>query len=212
MTIESNKTLGGIGAILMAIGFLPFAGVYTGIIALVGLILVLISVKGFSDYYKDSRIFNNVLYAIVIAIVGAIVAGVFVATAAIGLLNALGITMGRVYDWTMIQQLIQNVNINAVLPYITTILLSLVLLFVFAIVAAIFVRRSMTSLSEKTRVHMFATTGLVFLIGAILTIVLIGFVLLWVSLLLLAVSFFTIPTQLSQQPTQQPVSPPQPQQ
>ena len=209
MTIESKKTLGGIGAILMAIGLLPFAGAYTGIIALVGLILVLISVKGFSDYFKDSSIFNNVLYAIVIVIVGAIVAGVFVATAAIGLLNSIGISIGNLYDLGMTQRLMQNVNINTILPYITTILLGLVLLFVVAIVAAIFVRRSMTSLSEKTRVHLFATTGLLFLIGAILIIVLIGFILLWVSLLLLAVSFFTIPSQLSQQPPQQPVSPPQ---
>ena len=209
MTIESKKTLGGIGAILMAIGLLPFAGAYTGIIALVGLILVLISVKGFSDYFKDSSIFNNVLYAIVIVIVGAVVAGVFVATAAIGLLSAIGITIGNLYDLGMTQRLMQNVNINTILPYITTILLGLVLLFVVAIVAAIFVRRSMTSLSEKTRVHLFATTGLLFLIGAILIIVLIGFILLWVSLLLLAVSFFTIPSQLSQQPLQQPVSPPQ---
>jgi uncharacterized membrane protein len=205
MTLETNKTLGGIGAILMAIGFLPFAGAYTGIIALVGLILVLVAVKGFSDYYKDSGIFNNMIYAIVMGIVGAAIAGVLIASAAFGILNAVGINMNNWTDWTMFQNIQwQNINISTIMPYVTTILLSLVLLFVFAIVAAIFLRRSMTSLSEKTRVHMFATTGLLFLIGAILTIVVIGLILLWVGLLLLAVSFFTIPLQPAQQPTQPP--------
>jgi len=205
MTLETNKIMGGIGGILMAIGFLPFAVSYTGIIALVGLILVLVAVKGFSDYYKDSGIFNNMIYAIVIGIVGAAIAGVLIVSAAFGILSAIGINMNNWTDWTMFQNIQwQNINISTIMPYVATILLSLVLLFVFAIVAAIFLRRSMTSLSEKTRVHMFATTGLLFLIGAILTIVVIGLILLWVGLLLLAVSFFTIPLQPAQQPTQPP--------
>ena len=41
MSLESNKTLGGIGAILLAI---PFA-------SLVGIILVLIAMKGMADNY-----------------------------------------------------------------------------------------------------------------------------------------------------------------
>lgn len=210
MTLESSKTMGGIGAILMAVGFLPFAGAYTGILALIGLILVLISVKGLSDYYKDSRIFNNVIYAIGIGIVGVVVAGILIVTAAIGLLDALGINMSNLSNWSTFQTAIMNVtDINTILPYIATIAISLILLFVFAIVAAIFLRRSMNGLSEKTHVHLFSTTGLLFLIGAVLVIVAIGFLLLWIALLLLAVSFFTIPTQ---QPMQQTAQPPQPQQ
>jgi uncharacterized membrane protein len=210
MTLESNKTMGGIGAILMAVGFLPFAGAYTGILSLIGLILVLISVKGLSDYYKDSRIFNNVIYAIVIGIVGAVVAGILIVTAAIGLLDALGINMSNLSNWSTFQSAITNVtDINTLLPYIATIAISLILLFVFAVVAAIFLRRSMNGLSEKTHVHLFSTTGLLFLIGAVLTIVAIGLILLWIALLLMAVSFFTIPTQ---QPMQQTTQPPQPQQ
>ena len=58
-TLESSKTLGGIGAILMVIS--PFGSIYTGIIGLVGLILVLVAFNGLADYYKDRRIFNNVV-------------------------------------------------------------------------------------------------------------------------------------------------------
>jgi hypothetical protein len=46
---ESNKMLGGVGAILTAIGsFVPFTG-SIGIVAIVGIILMLISIKGLSE-------------------------------------------------------------------------------------------------------------------------------------------------------------------
>jgi len=50
----------------------------------------------------------------------------------------------------------------------------------------------LTSLAEKTGVGLFGTTGLILLIGAVLTIILIGFLLLWVALILLTVAFFSI--------------------
>lgn len=46
MTLGSSKTIGGIGALLLFIGFLPFAGLYSGLLGLIGLILVLIAMKG----------------------------------------------------------------------------------------------------------------------------------------------------------------------
>lgn len=74
---ESNKNLGGIGAILMFIGIFPYISTF-GLIELVGAILVLVAMKGFADYYREAGIFNNALYAIISAIVGA---GAFVAIA-----------------------------------------------------------------------------------------------------------------------------------
>ena len=79
MTLESSKNLGGIGAILMFIGLIPGGQPYLGIIALVGLILVLVALHGFADYYKESGIFNNSLYGVVAGIVGIVIAGVVVA-------------------------------------------------------------------------------------------------------------------------------------
>jgi len=45
---------------------------------------------------------------------------------------------------------------------------------------------------------LFGTMGMMILIGAVLTIVAIGFVLLWIALVLLAVAFFSIPAQPAQ--------------
>jgi uncharacterized membrane protein len=68
MELESSKNLGGVGALLIFIGplltALPGIGGYTGLLSLVGAILVLIAFKGFADYYRESGIFNNALYAI----------------------------------------------------------------------------------------------------------------------------------------------------
>ena len=79
MTLETNKTLGGVGALLMVItpvaGFA--GGIFTGLLGLVGLILVLIAMKGLADHYNEGGIFNNTLYGVVLTIVGVIA---FIAT------------------------------------------------------------------------------------------------------------------------------------
>jgi uncharacterized membrane protein len=80
-------------------------------------------------------------------------------------------------------------------PYAAAIVGAWVALFVFVVVAAIFLRRSLNTLSEKSSTHMFTTTGLLILIGGILTIIAIGVILLWVALILLAIAFFEIKTE-----------------
>ena len=74
----------------------------------------------------------------------------------------------------------------------------MVILFIFVVVAAIFYRKSLNSLSEKTGVGLFGTTGLIMLIGAALTIIVIGSLLLWVAVILLTVAFFSIKTEPAQ--------------
>jgi len=194
MTLESSKTLGGIGAILMVIG--PFASVYTGVICLVGLILMLVAFNGLAYYYKDRRIFNNVILGVLATIIGVAIAVVVVVTAAFGMLSVLGIHISNWTDWTALQNFNWQdfTNWSALAPYIAAIVGALIVLVVFVVVAAIFLRRSLNTLSEKSGIHMFATTGLLLLIGAALTVIIIGFVLLWVALILLAVAFFEIKT------------------
>jgi len=203
MTFESSKNMGGIGAILLVVGtFIPFfAGIYGWIIDLIGVILLFIGLKGFSDYYKDSRIFNNALYSLVIIIIGGVITAVVIVTAALNLLKALGIDLNNL---TGAQQIMTNITWDTVAPYAAQILLGLVLFVVFIVVSAFFLRRSLNGLSEKTSVHLFATAGLLFLIGAFLTIVVIGLALIWIAILLMAIAFFQIPSQPPQQTTAPP--------
>jgi uncharacterized membrane protein len=195
MTLESSKTLGGVGALLMVIG--PFIGVYTSVIGLIGLILVLIALKGLSDHYNETGIFNNALYGFIMAIIGGVVFVAAIVVAAVGLLTDLGIEVANWGDATAFQSIDwQNlVTLDILWPYIAAIVGSLIVLFVFVVVAAVFLRRSFTMLSAKTGVNMFSTAGLLTLIGAVLTIIGVGFILLWVALILLAVAFFSIKRQ-----------------
>ena len=77
--------------------------------------------------------------------------------------------------------------------------------------SAIFLRRSYERIGVRLNVNMFQTTGLVYLIGAALTIVLVGFLILLIAEILQIVAFFSIPEQLpSSMPTQQTWGPPAP--
>jgi len=78
-------------------------------------------------------------------------------------------------------------------------------------VSAIFLRRSYERIGVRLNVNMFQTTGLVYLIGAALTIVLVGFLILLIAEILQIVAFFSIPEQLpSSMPAQQTWGPPAP--
>lgn len=165
MTIESNKTLGGIGALLIAIGsFAPF-------LSLIGIILVLVAMKGFADDYGSGAIWTNALYGFIFGIVGTVAAAVvlvaFVFTGAIFFPLA-GLFTG--------------------FAFIGIILVA----FVFLLLQAIYYRRAFTILYQKTGEKMFDTGGLLLLLGSILVIILVGFILLFVAWILLAVGFFSI--------------------
>ncbi len=71
-------------------------------------------------------------------------------------------------------------------------------LWVFAIVAAFFARRSLKTLSSKASVGLFSTASLLLIIGAFLTIIFIGAILIWVAVLLMAIAFFQIKPQPEQ--------------
>jgi len=205
MTLESSKTLGGIGALLMVIG--PFIGAYSGVLGLIGLILVLIALKGLSDHYNEAGIFNNALYGVIMAIIGGAIGVTVIVVAAVDFLTAVGLDISAAWSdpavWSSINWE-QAVTWDILWPHIAAIIGGLVVLFVFVVVAAVFLRRSFTSLSAKTGVNRFSTVGLLTLIGAVLTIIVVGFILLWVAQILLVVAFFSIKTQSAQPPATTP--------
>ena len=202
MNLETSKNLGGVGAILMFIGVLPLFA-YSGIISLVGLILVLIALKGLADYYSEAGIFNNALYGVITAIAGGIV---FVGVAFIALvdfLSELGLTIGNVADWSAGLSGMDwtTIDFSIIGNFAAYIFLGLIVLFVFVIITAILLRKSLGSLSAKTGVGLFGTTGLLILVGAVLTIIAIGLLLIWVAMLILAIAFFSIRAQQAQPTT-----------
>jgi uncharacterized membrane protein len=185
MSVEPGKSLAGIGALLMVIGtFVPFLGI-------VGLILMLVGMKNLSEYYKDQSIFQNALYALIFGIIG-IAALAFIIVGLIFGGSLLGISFGPAGGIT-----------GGLIGFFVGIILALVVAFVFYILLAVYLRRSFDSLADKTGVGLFRTAGLLLFIGAILTIILVGLILIFVAWILVTVAFFSIPTA-SPPPPQQP--------
>jgi uncharacterized membrane protein len=197
MTLESSKTLGGVGSLLMVISPLTgyVGGGFGGLLGLVGLILVLISVKGLADHYNDSNIFNNTLYGVIFTIIGGVAFVGAMIVGAAGFFSHLNIDVATLptdpsafsnFDWE------GAINFDIIMEFLVILVVAAVILFAFLVLSAIFYRKSLNKLSEKTGVGLFGTTGMLILIGAILTIIAVGALILWVALILLTVAFFSI--------------------
>jgi uncharacterized membrane protein len=203
MEFQTNKALGGVGALLLFIGCLTFISPAVGILGFIGFILVLIALNGFANYYKEKGIFNNALYGMIIFIVGVVVAIGVAIIFLVDFFTSIGIDLTnwqslQTVDWASIM------TPDKILGLVWSGIVVLIILFIFCILGAYFFRKSLDLLATKTDVKLFGTTGLILLIGAVLTIVLIGFILLFVAILLLIISFFTIKTPASTPEASQP--------
>ena len=206
MTLESSKILGGIGAILLFIGVITFfVQPFLAILGLIGIILVLVAMHDLASYYKESGIFNNALYGFIAGIVGIVVTGItfvylFFYT------SVLTDFLYKIYpgwngDLSTLSGLTpntSNISLSDAAPILESFFLVLVVFWIFSIIAAFFARRSLKALSAKASVGLFSTAALLLLIGGFLAIAFIGFILMWIALLLIAIAFFQIKPQPEQ--------------
>jgi uncharacterized membrane protein len=193
MNFETSRNLAGIGAILLFIGVLPYANSYF-VLPIVGFILMLLGLKGMSEYYNEAGIFNNFLYGVIVVIVGVAVVAAIAFSAFLGLISVIVPNWNG--DWaTLLTQLGNaevNTNITAseILPYVGLLLLDWVILFVFTLVFSLFFRKSSSQLSTKSGIGLFGSTGTVLLIGGVLSIILVGYLIIWIAVLMFAIAVF----------------------
>ncbi|MEE9593062.1 MAG: DUF996 domain-containing protein [Thermoplasmata archaeon] len=183
-TLRDAKNYGGIGAILILVGvFIPLVGIA---VSIVGFILMVIAVKWISEAVGDRPIYDNMLYFVIIAIIGSVVAFLFVFVAFLPFLTVGGFPpVGDPIDIT------DPLAIFAIL----SVLIGLAIAWILSIVAAVFLRKSFNSISARLGVKLFGTSALLYLIGAILLIVIVGFFLIFVAEILMIIAFFSIPEQ-----------------
>jgi uncharacterized membrane protein len=202
MDLDLSKNVGGVGAILLFIGGLSFfiQPLLTLGLVIVGALLMLISLHSLADYYKEKGIFSNGLYGFITIIVGSIVsfAGfvyLFFYTSYVNdFVSAL--YPGFNGDWSNLPNLTVNQNVNPadIAPFLSPIIALLVVAWIFLIVASFFVWRSLKRMSSKSTVGLFSTAGILLLIGAIIPIL--GLLLMWIAILLMAIAFFQIKPQI----------------
>ena len=203
MNFETSKILGGIGAILVFIGIIPLFA-YSSVISLVGAILVPVGLYGIGNYYREPGIFTNAMIGILVGIIGAVVIAVLAFTI---LLSSATDLLVQIFpnwtpgDWAGLQNLtpdpnaINNFDFTNLWPIITGLIGIAVIAWIVAIIASFFLRRSLKLVTAKSTIGLFGTAGLLLLIGAFLAVIVIGFILMWIAALLLAIAFFQLKTQ-----------------
>ena len=193
MTFESSKNLSAVGALLLVIGAaIGFFVSFSGVLSLIGIILLLIGLKGLANFYKEEGIFNNTLYSVIIAIVGSIVAVGITVVSAVSALADIGIDWSNIEDWSNVGTDVANVftdlNVNAIMDLLGALVIGLIILYVVLIISMYFFRKSMNQLSTKTGISLFGSAGLLMLIGAVIPIL--GLIIIWIGAILATAAFF----------------------
>jgi uncharacterized membrane protein len=184
VSLSNAKTLGGIGSILVLLTIFPTVGWILGI---VGFVMILVAVKYIADSVKEQKIFNSMITAVVTSILG-IAVGSLVVLATV--LNAFSRGyFSSAYPFTPSAA----VTLAQWITFGTEIGVGLFAAWILFVVSAVFLRRSYNAIGSKLNVHMFSTAGLLYLIGAATTVIGVGFLILFVTEILTAVAFFSIP-------------------
>jgi len=186
-TLSQAKTLGGVGSILMLLNAIPSVGPLLGI---AGFILVLIAVKYISDSVGDKSIFNNMIFSVITGIVAIVAAAILVFASILRFIGLEGFS-SDFFNQDFLGP--SEVVSGDVISLIASIVIGLVVFWILFVISAIFLRKSFTSISQALNVGMFGTASMIYLIGAALTIILVGFVLIFVAQILYIVAFFSIP-------------------
>lgn len=211
MELKEEKILAGIGAILTLFFIIPVIG---SLISLVGLILIAISLYKMSKKLNEKNIFSNYLISIIFFILSGIT---FVALA---IFTAIKVNLKNFENFNFFNfqngfydgerffrrphpfQGFKNLPdlkgiFQALHGKIWIIILVLVLIWILFILGGIFKKKSFDTLSNKIKVDNFKLSGLLVLLGTILTPLFgIGFILIIIGIIFEIISFFSIPEKI----------------
>lgn len=199
VNFQYSKTLAGEGAILLLLGLVPTVGWVLGI---VGIVLLLKATKELSYYYQDESIYQNTLTGLKYYIVALIAAAVAIGVGVVSF-STMGIFSGAAPSLAL-----------GFVGGVAAILVGLIIAFVFYLLAAIHLRKVFETLSQKTGESSFTTAGTLLLVGAALTIIGIGLILILIAWIFATIGFFSMKPKdyqpyangygYSQQPPTQP--------
>ncbi len=189
-SFEYSKTLCGEGSILLILGLVPYVGWVLGII---GVILLLRGVKELAVYYQDNEIYQNALTGVKFYIVALVAAAVAIGGMVIGI--------GTATDFKF------NSNFTLTAGFgigLAAFLGGIIIAFIFYVLAAMHLKQTFNTLAQKTGEHSFATASSLLWWGSILTIIGVGFILIFLAWIFAVVGFFAMksPQRQSDAPQQ----------
>ena len=168
-SLENSKVLAGIGTLLLVFMAVPIVGI-------LGIILLVMGLKGLSEYYKDDNIYRSAIWGVIYGVIGivALSAGVF------------GSVLG-----SMFSGIGAGSGIGALFGLIAF-LLVLVMAFIFFLLMAMKFRRCFNAVADRSGEQLFRTAGTLLFIGAILTIILVGVVLIFIAWIIATIAFLSL--------------------
>ena len=150
------------------------AFIIVGIIGLVGIILFLVAMHSLSQYYNEQGIFKNALYGFLVNVIGG--AALIV------------ITFALVFTAIASSRASATPGVSG--AWFATFFLGVVAAaFIIEVVSAVLYMRAFNKLGGKSGVQRFNTAGTLYLIGTVLTIVLVGGLILWIAWIFASIGF-----------------------
>jgi uncharacterized membrane protein len=188
VNFQYSKTLAVEGSILLWLSAIPYVGWVLGII---GVVLLLRSMKEFSNYYQNEKIYQDSLTGVKFYIIALIAAAVAIASITIGVWSATGFTSAFVFTAGFGAGLIAFLS-------------GIVVAFVFYVLAALHLRKVFNTLAQKSGEQSFATASTLLWLGSILTIIGVGLLLILIAWIFATIGFFTMKSPQYQQYSPQP--------
>ncbi len=177
VNFQYSKTLAGEGSILLLLGLVPTVGWVLGI---VGIVLLLKAMKELSYYYQDESIYRNTLTGLKYYIVALIAAAVAIGIGVVSF-SSMGLFSGAPPSLAF-----------GFVGGVVAILAGLVIAFVFYLLAATHLRKVFEAMAQKTGESSFATAGTLLLVGAALTIIGVGLILILIAWIFATIGFFSM--------------------
>ncbi|MCF8217374.1 MAG: DUF996 domain-containing protein [Bacteroidales bacterium] len=175
--------LGQIGILLPLAAFIPFLGIPA---YLASTIMVLISHNLFAKYYKLPAIFNQALTGALITIIGA----------AVGLILIIVSVLPFIFNTIQTEGIQNNMDDLLTLIFGSGVLIgAMVLILLSTILGYYFWFQSLKMLAQKTGVDYFRIAGLLYFIGALTSVILIGSLFIIAAWIIHIVAYFNIPTE-----------------
>jgi len=198
--METEEIMGGIGALLIAVGFSNW------ILMLAGIVMTLISLRRLADLFKEERIFRDALIGLVAGGVGLGIAFVCFLAIILSIVFSSMATYGAPKPPMTVYSPLRELYALLLGPRPFQILLALIIplliVFISLMVQGVFLREAFRLLSAKSGERLFDTAGTVLLIGSVLTVLLVGFMVLPIGWIIVAIAFFSLKAPAQQPPVQ----------
>ena len=181
VNISTQKMLGGIGSILMLLGWIPGIGI---LLSILGVVLWIISMYQLSNILRKPSIFQKVLIGFVLNIGSTVIAFAFGLMAGISSFTSIRGETGAIFGLGL------------------GVVVAIIVAYAISLAAFYFYKEAYEILAQATNQNLFKIAGLLLFIGAITVILFgLGALLIIVGEIVLAVAFFTAPNEVEVQGT-----------